>query len=116
MSSVADADKRRLSRFNKIRRKSLHRRDYIIYVLGSVMGAICGLGLLLIGRYLRPPGKPPEEPIPVEGWVPIAYTHEVPPDGSKKFAYGNIPGILINKSREILILEKSVSLPLLLFK
>lgn len=79
----------------------MHRRDYIIYVLGSLMGAICGFGLLLIGRYLRPPSKPLEKPIRVEGWIPIAYTGEVPTYGSKEFAYGNIPGVLINKSGEM---------------
>jgi len=79
----------------------MSRRDCIIYLLGSLIGMFCGLVLFLIGSYLWPPRRPLEEPMRVEGWIPVAYTREVPPYSSKEFAYGNIPGILINDRGEM---------------
>ncbi|MBW1765419.1 MAG: ubiquinol-cytochrome c reductase iron-sulfur subunit [Deltaproteobacteria bacterium] len=79
----------------------MRRRDCIIYVLASLIGAFCGLALFLIRRYFLPPKKPFDEPMRVEGWVPVAYIREVTPGSSKEFVYGNIPGVIINDAGEM---------------
>jgi len=83
------------------KRRSVSRRDWITYVLASLIGVFCGLALFLIGSYLWPPRRPLEEPMRVEGWIPVAYTREVPPDSAREFAYGNIPGVVINDRGEM---------------
>lgn len=80
-----------------LKRESLKRRDYILYLLASLIGIFSGMFLYLVGSYLWPPRKPFGETVRVVGWIPIAYTHELlPPPSSMKFTYGNIPAILIN--------------------
>jgi cytochrome b6-f complex iron-sulfur subunit len=59
------------------------------------------LVLFLIGGYFRPPRKPLEEPVRVEGWLAVADMREIPVGRSKKFAYGNIPGIIVNNEGEM---------------
>jgi len=79
----------------------VRRRDWIIYILASLVGAFWGLVLFIIGSYLWPPRKPLEVPTRVEGWIPVAYTRDVPPDSSKGFAYGKIPGVIIHNRGEM---------------
>lgn len=70
----------------------------MLYGLGALLGSLCGLLSYGVARYLRPPKKPLEEPVRVEGWVPVGYTREVPPGGTKAFAYGRVPGVVINEA------------------
>ncbi len=79
----------------------MRRRDWIIYLLATAIGAFCGLILFLIGSYFRPPRRPPEEPARVEGWVAVADTREVPAGSSKGFAYGKTPGVIVNDGGEM---------------
>jgi Rieske Fe-S protein len=77
------------------------RRGYIIQVLSALLGALCGLVLFLAGRYLWPPRRPLYEEMKVEGWLPVASADEVAQDRSKHFAYGKIPGVIINDMGEM---------------
>jgi cytochrome b6-f complex iron-sulfur subunit len=79
----------------------VRRRDWIIYLLATSIGTFFGLILFLIGSYLKPPKKHLEGPVRVQGWVPVVDTRDIPPEGSTKFAYGDIPGIIINDKSEI---------------
>jgi Rieske Fe-S protein len=76
------------------------RRDYIILVLSALLGAFCGLVSILVGRYLWPRKRPPYEEIKVEGWLQVA-SAEVTQNYLKQFAYGKIPGVIINDMGEM---------------
>lgn len=79
----------------------MRRRDYIVYAIGSLFGVFCGLLLFVVGSYLWPPRKPLKQKMRVEGWIPVAHAREVPPESSRQFVYGNIPGVIMNDRGEL---------------
>ena len=74
----------------------MRKRDFFITVLASLMGALCGLFLFLVGSYLRPSKVPEGSTLQIEGWIPVTSATDFPPSSSKMFSYGDIPGVLLN--------------------
>ena len=79
----------------------MRKRDFLITVLASVMGALGGLFMFLVGSYLRLSKVPARATMQVEGWIPVASAKDFPPKGAKAFSYGDIPGVIIDYHGEV---------------
>ena len=88
-------------KYRASKRKSVRRRDYIIFTMALLVGSLFGLVSFLVGSYFWPPRKTLKGQVRVEGWLPIADPHRMPSGSSKTFSYGSIPGVLIRDRGEM---------------
>ena len=80
---------------------AMRKRDFVITVLASLMGALCGLLMFLVGSYFRLSKYPVRSTWQVEGWIPVASARDFPPKSSKTFSYGDIPGVILNHQGDL---------------